>query len=79
MTMMYAQPNRSGATSGDACAAARMYAFILILLGIAPAVSIFVSLSHLLPILPVLALGVLLLGILLVRKGYHGPRFRIGL
>lgn len=59
---MYAQQNPFCAAAGDAASAARKFAVVLVLLGIALAVSIFVALNSILGILiPVLAILVILL------------------
>lgn len=75
MTYSYAQQNPSSAAAGDARSAARCFAFILVLLGTAVAVSIFVSLLGRLPLiglLSVLSIGLILLAVRLPRRpGYR--------
>ncbi len=73
MTQQFAQQNMSRAASGDARFAAHCFAFVLILVGTALAVSLFVFAALRLSVLPVLALVIGLLG-LLVRIIDRAPR-----
>ena len=74
MTMSYAQQNGFGGTVCGAASAVRAFAFALILLGTALAVSIFVSLGSL--ILPILVLAVQILIVHIL--GILAPRYIAG-
>ena len=63
---MYAQQNFARAAAGDAASSARNFAVVLVLLGIALAVSIFLALNNLIGILVILIPVLVILVSLLV-------------